>query len=192
MFKIVSNKSRCFLRPWVFMAPLSWILRDRHRKAGARYLGGLMPNMVSKPHDLIQDHLPHLLHIINNFESKVKCLGTGGFVGSIVPNVKIAMLQGVLDRNPRRRIKGQHAVQQIKCVRIGLREEPLERDFGHVWQISDVFLSSRRSDSGESLLNGRSQIVQDLVQLVDVVAALEERPATQELCKNTSDGPDIN
>jgi hypothetical protein len=34
--------------------------------------------------------------------------------------------------------------------------------------------------------------VQDLVQLVDVIAALEERLAAQQLSQNATDGPDID
>jgi hypothetical protein len=34
--------------------------------------------------------------------------------------------------------------------------------------------------------------VEDLVQLVDVVAALEEGTAAEELGEDTADGPDVN
>jgi len=34
--------------------------------------------------------------------------------------------------------------------------------------------------------------VEDLVQLVDVVTALEERPAAEELGEDAADGPDVD
>ena len=37
-----------------------------------------------------------------------------------------------------------------------------------------------------------TQVVQNLVELIDIVTALEERLSTKKLSKDTADGPDIN
>lgn len=62
----------------------------------------------------------------------------------------------------------------------------------HVWQVSDVVLGTRRANARQSLFVWCSQVVQDLVELVDVVAALEERLASQQLCENASYRPNID
>ncbi len=47
-------------------------------------------------------------------------------------------------------------------------------------------------DARQRLLVGRAQDVQDLVELVDIVAALEEGAAAEELGEDAPDRPDID
>jgi hypothetical protein len=106
--------------------------------------------------------------------------------------VQVRVFEGVLDRDPRRRVEAEHAVQEVQRVRVGAGEEPLERDLGHEREVAHVLLRPRRPDPAQSLLVGRAQVVQDLVELVDVVTALEEGPAAEELGQNAAYGPYID
>lgn len=71
-------------------------------------------------------------------------------------------------------------------------EEGLERDLLHVWKVAHIFLCARRPNAREGRLGWCSQKVENLVQLVDVIAALEERLAAQQLSKNTAHRPYVN
>jgi hypothetical protein len=53
----------------------------------------------------------------------------------------------------------------------------LERDFGHVWEVPDIFLRSWTPDTGQSRLGWCAEVVEDLVKLIHVVTTLEERLA---------------
>jgi len=95
MLKIVSIRRTSFLRSRIFLLPLIRVIGDWYIDIGSWSLSGLMADMVTEPKDFIQDHLSHLLDIINNLKSEVECLGACWFIGSIVPDVQISMLQGV-------------------------------------------------------------------------------------------------
>jgi hypothetical protein len=51
---------------------------------------------------------------------------------------------------------------------------------------------SGRADTPQRLLRRRAEVVQDLVELVDVVAALEDGLAAEQLGKDAADGPDVD
>lgn len=192
MLKIISKETFCLLWPGVFVSPLVRIVWNRHSHVRCRSLGWLVADMVAEPHDLVQDHLSHLLHVFHHFKGEVESLGAGWFVGRVVPDVKISMFQSILNRDTRRGIECQHAIQQVEGVRIGLGKQPLERNLRHIWEISDIFLGTRRANSRQGLFVGRTQVVQDLVELVDVVTALEEGSATEQFGQNTSNRPHID
>lgn len=141
---------------------------------------------------LVQDHAAHLGHVVDDLEAKVKGSGTGGFVGRVVPDGQVAVLQRFFDADSLRRVEGQHFVQKVQSVGVGAREELLEGDLGHVRQVAHVFLGARRAYAREGCFAGRAEKVQDLVQLVDVVAALEEWFAAEQLGENAAYGPDVD
>ena len=149
-------------------------------------------NLLPEPLDLGQDHLLHLGDLFHDLEVEVERLGTGRLVRGVVPDVQVSVLESLLDRDPGRRVEGQHPVQQVQRVRVGVAEQRRERHLLHVRQVSDVLLGSRGADPGESLLVGRAEVVQDLVELVDVIAAFEERLASQEFGEDAADGPDVD
>ena len=109
-----------------------------------------------------------------------------------MPDVQVSMFQGILNRDPRRRVKCQHFVQQVQSVRVGLREEPLEWHFGHEREVAHVFLRSRGSYSRQGLFAGGSKVVKDLIELVHVVATFEEGSTAEQLGEDTSNGPNVN
>ena len=48
------------------------------------------------------------------------------------------------------------------------------------------------ANAREGRFRGRTEVVQNLVELVDIVAALEEGFAAEELSENAADRPDID
>ena len=104
-----------------------------------------------------------------------------------MPDVKIFVLESFFDRDAAGWVEGQHLVKEIERFRIGGTEERLKGNFLHVWKIADVFLSARRADSGERFFVGSAKVVEDLVELVNVVATFEEGLAAEEFCKDTAD-----
>lgn len=136
---------------------------------------------LAEAEDLIQDHLAHLADVLDHLEVEVECGRAVGLVRGVVPDLEVGVLKGLLDRGARGRVEGEHAIEQVEGVRVGVGEERAERLLGHEGQVAHVLLGPGRADARQRLLVGRAEDVQDLVQLVDVVAALEEGPPAQEL-----------
>ncbi len=109
-----------------------------------------------------------------------------------MPDGQVAVLERLLDAHTLARVESEHAIEQVQRIGVGARKELLERHFAHVRQVADVFLCSWRSDTREGGLGRRAKEVQDLVQLVDVVSALEERLAAEEFGEDAADGPHID
>lgn len=153
---------------------------------------GLLADGGAEALDLVKDHLAHVGDLIDDLEGEVEGGGAVGLVRGVVPDVQVGVLEGFLDGDTRGRVEGQHAVQQVEGVRVGLREECLEGDLGHEGQVAHIFLCAGGSDACQGLLVGSTQEVENLVQLVDVVAALEEGAAAEKLGENAANGPDVN
>lgn len=109
-----------------------------------------------------------------------------------MPDVQVRVLERRLDRDARRRVERQHVVQQVQRVRVRVREQVRELPLRHVRQVAHVVLRPRRADPRQRLFVRRAQDVQDLVELVDVVAALEEGAPAEELGQDAADGPDVD
>ena len=79
-----------------------------------------------------------------------------------------------------------------------------KRNLWHEREIANVFLgltfsvtrlwvgNPLGSYSGQGLFIWSPEKVQDLIQLVDVVAAFEKRAPSQKFCQNTSHGPQVD
>ena len=185
------------LRPRVLIRPRIVIVRDRDARLlallrladlGVRRLAHVLPEAL----DLVQDHLAHLGHVLDDLESEVEGGGAGRLVRGIVPDVQVFVLERLFDRDAARGVEGEHPVQQVESLRVGDAEERLEGDLLHVWQVSDVLLGAGRADAGESFFVGGAEVVEDLIELVDVVAAFEERFAAKKLRKDTAYRPNID
>ena len=190
-------KVRRFLRPGIFLRPLAGPIRDGHVLllnvripcVGLRLLHA---DNLPEALDLAENPALHFGDILDNLEGEVELRGALRFVGSIVPNVQIAVFECLFDRDPRGRIECQHAVEQVERIGIGVREELLKGTLWHVGQVTHIFLGAGRADAGQSFFVWCAEDVENLVQLIDVVSALEERSATKKLCKNAANGPNIN
>lgn len=154
------------------------LLMSRSSSGGLRPI--LLPDERAEINHLIKDHTPHLVNIIHELELEVKGGGTGGLVGGVVPDLQVGVLEGVFARDSGGGVEGEHAVEEVQGVWVGVREEALEGDLGHVGEVADVFLGAWGADALEGCFVGAAEVVQDLVELVDVVAAFEEGAAAQE------------
>lgn len=135
---------------------------------------------------LVEDHLAHFRHFVDNFKGKVKGGGADGLVGGVVPDAEVAVLEGLFDADTLRGVEGEHLVEKVEGVGVGAGEELLEGDLGHVGEVANVFLCAGRAYPGEGDFAGCAEVVEDLVELVDVVSALEEGLAAEELCEDTA------
>jgi hypothetical protein len=152
----------------------------------------LAADFMAELDNLLQDHLSHLRHIIDHLEGEVERGWANRLVACVVPDAEVWVFKRLLDVYAAGRVKGEHLVQKVERIRVRIGEETLERDFGHEWEVADVFLRAGRADAGECFLVGSAEEVQDLVELVDVVAAFEEGTATEQLGEDAADGPDID
>lgn len=186
MLKIIAIEGAGLLWPRILMArPLVWIFRNGYIHGCRRGLSRWVAHMMAEPQHLVQDHLSHVLHLVDHFKCEIKGLWARWLIRCIMPDVEIFVFQGIFHRDTRGWIKRQHSVQEVKSVRIGLRKQSLEGNLGHEGEIPDIFLSTWGSYPRQCFFVRGAQIVQDLVELVDVVTSLEEWPATQQLGQDT-------
>ena len=106
--------------------------------------------------------------------------------------MQIGMVERALARDALVRVEGEEAREQVERVRVGARVHLAKRHARLVRQAAQVLLRARAADAPERALAGRAEDVQDLVELVDVVAALEDRPSAQQLGENASDRPHVD
>jgi len=78
------------------------------------------------------------------------------------------VVQGLLASDSFRRVEVQHPGQEIDCERVGMGNEGREGDAGFDGERADVLLGTRGTNTAKSVLGGGSQIVQDLVELINV------------------------
>ena len=72
-------------------------------------------------------------------------------------------------------------VQKVQSIGVGVREQAWEGSLGHEGEVADVLLGTRRANAGECLFVGGAEDVEDLVELVNVISALEEGATAEEL-----------
>lgn len=89
-------------------------------------------------------------------------------------------------------IEAKHSRQQINSQRVSVREQRREEDARLDREGPNIILRARGTDATQRVFRRRTEIMQNLVQLVHIVAPLEYRLPTKELCKDTSNGPDVD
>lgn len=153
---------------------------------------GLLPDGGTEAHDFLVDHTTHLLYVVHHFEVEIEGCGARRLVRCVVPDVQVWVLQGLFNRDTRRGVEGQHAVEQVKRIRVGTGEQALEGDLGHERQVAYVLLGPWRADPAQGLLVRSAQVVQNLVELVDIVTTLEEGAAAKKFSQDATHGPHID
>ena len=118
--------------------------------------------------------------------------GTDRLVGRVVPDGEVLVFKRLLGSDTLGWDKGEHALQQVEGIGVGVGEERAEGLLRHERQVPHIVLGPRRSDTRQRLLVGGAEDVQDLVELVDIIATLEEWPPTEELSKDTAYRPNID
>lgn len=188
------------LRTRVLGGPLS--TARGHGHLARLLLGGLGGGMactardgaheLAEAVDLVQNHLAHILDLFDDFKVEIEGGGAVGLVGGVVPDLEVVVLQGLLNRNTAAGVECEHAVEEVERIGVGVGEQDGEGPLGHEGQVADVLLGAGGADAGKRHLVGRAQDLENLVELVDVVAALEEGARAQQLGQDTADRPDVN
>jgi hypothetical protein len=179
--------SICLLRSWVLSTPAPTSLRDRNGWALVlALLAGLDSHMLSESGNFLQNHLSHLAHVLHDLEVEVEGGRATRLVRGVVPDLEIWVFQSLLDRDTRGWVKRKHVVQEVESIGVGVGEEAGERSLSHEWQIPHIFLGSGRSDAGECLFVGCAEDVKNLVELINVISALEEWSSTKQLRENAA------
>lgn len=136
--------------------------------------GGLHAHHLAEAVDLVEDHALHVRDLVHDLELEVEGGRAAGLVRGVVPDLQVGVLERLLDADARAGVEGEEAVQQVQRVGVGGAEEGVEGDLLHAGEVADVVLGAGGADAREGLLVGGAEVVQDLVELVDVVAAFEE------------------
>jgi hypothetical protein len=177
------------LRPRILIAGTIIVIRDGDLLARLllpRARTGLHAHHLAEAVYLVENHALHIGDLVDDFELEVKCCGARGLVGRIVPDLQVAVLQRLFDADTAAGVEGEKAIEQVQGVWVGVAEERLEGDLLHAGEVADVVLGAGRANARKGLFVGGSEVVQDLVQLVDVVTALEEGLAAEQLGQDTA------
>jgi len=141
---------------------------------------------------LVNDQLLHAFDRVLVLEAEVELGGASWFIGRIMPDLKVGMVQGLLTSNSLRRIEVEHPGQEIDRERVGMGYKGGERNSRFDWERTDVLLGTRGTNTAKSILRWSSEVVQDLVELINVVPALENWFSEKQLGEDTSNGPNVN
>lgn len=152
----------------------------------------LIAHFIPKVCDLVHDQLAHAFGVVHTFKAKVELLGAYGFIGGVMPHREVWVLQRLGARDTLRWIKCQETAEQVECEGVCIGEELLERHRRLVWQGRNVLLSTWASDPAQRLVRRRAEVVENLVELVHIVAALEQWAAAQEFRKDAANRPQVN
>ena len=143
------------------MRPLVPLIRHGHIMLGLHIGIGelarmrlLNANVLSEPLNFRQDHFAHLGYVLDDLEGEVEGRRAGWLVCCVVPDVEISVLEGFFDRDTGRGIECEHAVEQVERIWVCIGEELLKGLLWHEGEVSNVVLSSWRSDPGQGLFVG--------------------------------------
>lgn len=101
------------------------------------------------------------------------------------------MSQGVLHNNAVVRVECQHLVQQVERLGVRVGVQPRPGHFGLERQRLQVAAGLLVDDALQILWRRGAQDTQDVVQLVQIVLAGEDRPVAQHLCQDAAHAPDV-
>ena len=123
--------------------------------------------------NLLNNQLLHAFDRVFVFKAEVELGGTNRFVCGVVPDLEVGVVQGLFASDPFRRIKVKHPGQEINRERVGMGDEGRERNAGLDGERADILLSTGRTNTAKSVLGRGSQIVQNLVELINVAGRSE-------------------
>lgn len=121
-----------------------------------------------------------------------KVRGNFHLVSGIVVLFQVGMRQGLLDRYPLVRVEREHFAEQVERLLVGLREELVPRNLRLERQRLQVAARLLVHYAVQVFLRRRAQNTQDVVQLIQVVLAREDRPIAEHLSQDASDRPDVD
>ena len=151
-----------------------------------------LADVPAEANNLIKNHLAHVGNLLDDLEAKIKRSWAGRLVRCVVPDREVGVFQRLFNGDTRGRVECKHAVEEIKGVRVSVGEEFLEGDLVHVWQVSDIVLGARGANAAEGFFIGGSEVVENLVQLVNIITALEEWATTKQFSEDAANRPDVD
>ena len=123
---------------------------------------------------------------------EVKWLGGDRLVLRVVVLAEVGVLQGLRHSDPLVGVEGQHLLQQVEGLGVGLGVDSCEGDLWSEGERGEVAARLVIEDGGEVLLCGGAQHAHDVVELVQVVLAGEDWSVGDHLSQDTADCPDID
>jgi len=118
--------------------------------------------------NLINNQLLHSFDRVFVFKAEVELGGANRFVCRVMPDLEIGVVQGLFASDSFRRIEVKHPGQEINRERVGMGDEGRERNAGLDGERADILLGTGRANTAKGVLRRGSQIVQDLVELINV------------------------
>ena len=198
LLQVSATMSRHLLRSRILGTPRLAVIRHGngllrlHTWTATAGLAGYLPHMAPEPHDFIQDHFAHLPHIFDDLEVEVEGRWACGLIGGVVPDGQVAVLKSLFNGDAAGWVEGEHAVEKIESVRVGVGEETCERYLRHKWEITDIVLGSWGANAGKCFFIRRAEVVENLIELIDIITTFEEWSTTEEFGEDTANGPNID
>jgi len=118
--------------------------------------------------NLLDNQLLHPFDRVFVFKAEVELGGADRFVRGVVPDLEVGVVQGLFTSDPFRRIEVEHPGQEVYRERVGMGDEGRERNTGLDGERADILLGTGRTNTAKGVLRGGSQIVQDLVELINI------------------------
>ena len=177
----------------VLMALLEVLLLHLHLQLDLLLFFDGAPDKVSEIFHLVHDQLFHHVHVVGFFERlEVELDLAPGLVLGIVPHQQVGVFQRFLHRDSLERVQRQHFFQEVESQRVGVGENFAVGHLAHGRERPHVVLGSHRPDFREGGFVRSAENQQDLVELVDIVLAAEERFSPEKLGQDASCRPDVN
>jgi hypothetical protein len=90
--------------------------------------------------DFLDDELLHAIARLLRLESEIKFGRADGFIGQVVPDGEVRVLEGLLAGDTLRGIEVKHLGKQVESKRVRLRKELLERHARFDWEGANIVL----------------------------------------------------
>jgi hypothetical protein len=131
-------------------------------------------HLTSEASNFVEDDCSELGDLLDNLEAEVEFRRTSRLVTGVVPDGEVWVLESFFGGDALGGDESEHLLQQVEGVGVGTREELLVRDARHERQAADILAGARGANELKSALVRGTEDVENLVELVDVILALEE------------------
>ena len=118
--------------------------------------------------NFINNQLLHAFDRVLVFETEVELGGANRFICGVVPDLEIGVVQGLFASDSFRRIEVEHPGQEVDREGVGVGDKGREGNAGLDGERADILLGTRGTNTAKSVFGRGSQIVQDLVELINV------------------------
>ena len=136
--------------------------------------------------------ISELISPLTELHVEIERLRGDGFVLRVVVLAEVGVLQGLRHRDPLVGVEGQHLLQQVEGLGVGLGVDSCEGDLWSEGERGEVAARLVIEDGCEVLLCGGAQHAHDVVELVQVVLAGEDGAVGEHLRQDAAHGPHVN